>query len=184
MNDISPIVGKNLKKIRTKRGLSLDETSKLTKVSKAMLGQIERGDSNPTISTLWKISTGLKLSFSSFIEDSEEKFNIISQDSISPLEEDDGRMKLYPIFPFDINKGFEIFTIELKPKCNHFSTAHNEGVEEYIIVTEGTLNLTLNNNIFNMEKGSSIKFKGDIPHSYKNLSSQKVIFQNIIIYNK
>lgn len=31
-----------------------------------MLSQIENGKSNPTVSTLWKISTALKVSFSIF----------------------------------------------------------------------------------------------------------------------
>ena len=67
MKDPSQNIGLVLKEVRFKRGLTLDEASKLTGVSKAMLGQIERGESVPTISTLWKISTGLKLSFSEFL---------------------------------------------------------------------------------------------------------------------
>ena len=47
-----PKVGQNLRRLRNSLGLSLDEASKLTGVSKAMLGQIERGESSPTISTL------------------------------------------------------------------------------------------------------------------------------------
>ena len=61
------VLGSNLRKLRTERGLSLDETSKLTGVSKAMLGQVERGESSPTVSTLWKIAAGLKVTFSSLM---------------------------------------------------------------------------------------------------------------------
>ena len=45
-----------LKKLRTEKGWSLDQTAKETGISKAMLGQIEREESNPTIQTLWKIA--------------------------------------------------------------------------------------------------------------------------------
>ena len=38
-----------------------------TGVSKAMLGQIERNESSPTVATLWKIATGLNVPFSAFI---------------------------------------------------------------------------------------------------------------------
>ena len=68
MKNLNLIIGNKLKDIRNKRNLSLDEVAKLTGVSKAMLGQIERGQSNPTVSTLWKIATGLKVSFSLFID--------------------------------------------------------------------------------------------------------------------
>lgn len=59
-------IGKHLKNIRQNRELSLDEAAEMTGVSKPMLGQIERGQSSPTITTLWKIATGLKVPLSSF----------------------------------------------------------------------------------------------------------------------
>ncbi|MGO4274411.1 helix-turn-helix domain-containing protein, partial [Paenibacillus sp. TAF58] len=64
---IHKMVGRKLLNIRKTRGLSLDQVADLTGVSKAMLGQIERGDSNPTISVLWKIVSGLQISFTSLI---------------------------------------------------------------------------------------------------------------------
>jgi len=50
---INDIVGSNIKQIREERGLSLEKLSRLADVSKSMLGQIERGESSPTINILW-----------------------------------------------------------------------------------------------------------------------------------
>lgn len=182
MKSLNLVIGSKLKDIRNKRNLTLDEVSKLTDVSKAMLGQIERGLSNPTVSTLWKISTGLKVSFSSFIDESQGDLKIISQKDIDPIIEDNSKMKLYPIFPFDANKGFEVFTIELEPNCNHVSTQHNDGVEEYIIVTEGEIEININDKKFTLQKGDSIKFMANKPHAYKNINQERAVFQNIILY--
>ena len=67
MDVVQKTIAKNLLKIRKEKGLSLEKTAELTGVSKAMLGQIERNESNPTVSTLWKIAKGLKISFSSLL---------------------------------------------------------------------------------------------------------------------
>ena len=182
MKALNLIIGNKLKDIRNKRKLSLDEVTKLTGVSKAMLGQIERGKSNPTVSTLWKIATGLKVSFSLFIDENQDDLKVIDQNDISPIIEDNNRMKLYPIFPFDSNKGFEIFTIELEPDCNHISTPHNDGVEEYIIVTEGQIEMNINDEKFILQKGNSIRFMANKPHTYKNINQDIATFQNIIFY--
>lgn len=184
MKDLNLVIGNKLKDIRNNRALSLDDVAKLTGVSKAMLGQIERGQSNPTVSTLWKIATGLKVSFSLFIDESKEELKVIDKRDINPIIEDDNRMKLYPIFPFDANKGFEIFTIELEPGCNHVSTPHNEGVEEYIIVTEGQVQIILDEEQLELEKGNSIRFMANKSHIYMNVSKEKAEFQNIIFYFK
>ena len=184
MENLNLIIGNKLKEVRTKRNLSLDEVTKLTGVSKAMLGQIERGQSNPTVSTLWKIATGLKVSFSLFIEENQDDLQVICQNSIDPIIEDNNRMRLYPIFPFDVNKGFEIFTIELEQDCNYVSTPHSEGVEEYIIVTEGEIEINIDNKKFILKKGNSIRFMANKPHTYRNINKGISVFQNIILYLK
>ena len=61
------IIGANLRKIRNAAGLSLSKAADLTGVSKAMLGQIERGESSPTIATLWKIAKGFHLPLTALI---------------------------------------------------------------------------------------------------------------------
>lgn len=55
MEQVSLKIGERLKEIRNTRQLTLDDVSELTGVSKPMLGQIERGQSSPTINILWKI---------------------------------------------------------------------------------------------------------------------------------
>ena len=60
---MNQIVANNIKSLREKNKLSMEELSKVSGVSKSMLAQIERGDGNPTISTLWKIANGMKIPF-------------------------------------------------------------------------------------------------------------------------
>jgi len=52
LENLNETVAKNLKSIREEKKLSLDKVAELTGVSKSMLGQIERGESNPTITTV------------------------------------------------------------------------------------------------------------------------------------
>lgn len=61
--DITQHPATTLKALRQARGWSLSKLAEETGVSKAMLGQIERNESSPTVSTLWKIATGLNVPF-------------------------------------------------------------------------------------------------------------------------
>ena len=49
MDYLSHNVSENLKKIRKAKGMSLDQVSEQTGVSKSMLAQIERGTANPSL---------------------------------------------------------------------------------------------------------------------------------------
>lgn len=60
MEQSTEAISSNLKGYRENRNLSLDQLSDLTGVSKSMLRQIETGQSNPTITTIWKIANGLR----------------------------------------------------------------------------------------------------------------------------
>ncbi|MCL6478276.1 MAG: XRE family transcriptional regulator [Peptococcaceae bacterium] len=182
MEDLRVKIGKNLHSIRKERSLSLDRLAAITGVSKAMLGQIERGESNPTVTTLWKIATGLRVSFTSFMEDETPAVSIISHDQIMPLIEDAGKYKVYPLFPFGRTKGFEIFTLDLEPGCRHESEAHNAGVEEYVIVCRGRLDLLLGEETYTIHRGDAARFPADRPHAYLNNTGEPVRVHMMIHY--
>ncbi len=175
-------IGERLKEIRAKRELSLDDVSKLTGVSKPMLGQIERGRSIPTITTLWKIATGLKAPLSSFLEEPQPEYAVVDPGKAEVISEDGGRMRAYPLYPYDPIRAVEIFYIEFDAGCRHASDRHNDGVEEYILVLSGKLQLVLTEKEMILEEKQAIRFRADIPHAYQNPFGEPCTVYNIIFY--
>ena len=182
MKELSEVIGKNLKEIRKKQNLSLDETSRLTGVSKPMLGQIERGQSNPTVSTLWKIATGLKVPFSEFMKKSTADYEIVSLKKIDPVLECGEDMKIYTMFPFNNEENFEILYIKLESGAVHKSQKHRDEVKEYVFVIDGVLHMKIGSETLTVKKGEALKFKANIDHEYSNLNKEECFFQNIIVY--
>ena len=93
MDPMNLIVAKNIRRLREENKLSMDELSRLSGVSKSMLAQIERGDGNPTISTLWKISNGMKVPFDALTVRPENLYQIVKTSEIQPLLEDNGKVR-------------------------------------------------------------------------------------------
>lgn len=168
-------IARNLKVLRRKRGLSLDATAKLTGVSKAMLGQIEREESSPTIATLWKISSGLETSFSAFFANDPQ---LCHSDSTFP---DDPMMKVKTLFPYEADARLEMFEIKLTEHHLQLSSPHRIGVIEHIHVLEGEMNVLIDGEWQRLKQGESTRFFGDQPHAYQAVT-ETVIFQNIICY--
>jgi transcriptional regulator with XRE-family HTH domain len=182
MEHINEKVGRNLQRIRKNRGLSLDKVAELTGVSKAMLRQIERGESSPSVSTVWKIANGLRLSFTSFLDEDKSNVSVVNLSNLEPIIDEDGKYRVYPLFPFDASKHFEIFSIQIDPGYRHYSEAHNPGVEEYITVTESSLSLHIGEQLHRIELGNAIRFFADQPHIYVNETEMITKFQLIICY--
>lgn len=175
-------IGEHLKEIRRSRGLTLEDAAALTGVSKPMLGQIERGQSIPTVTTLWKIATGLKAPLSSFLEGPQPEYTVVDAALETVITEDEGRMRACPLFPYDPIRNVEIFQIQFDAGCSHTSEKHNSGVEEYILVQSGALQLILNGQKIMLSENQAVRFKADIPHSYNNPFDELCTVYNIIFY--
>jgi transcriptional regulator with XRE-family HTH domain len=176
-------IGRELKRIRFERDLTLEAVSELTGVSKTMLGQIERGASSPTISVLWKISKGLRVSLSSLLDnhDMQEYEAVDIEKSIEPVYGERKKMILYDIFPFNPVTGFEYFYIKLLPGVHHVIEPHM-AVKEYIVVTAGELTLILGEQELTLKAPAKICFVPNIRHCYSNNTKDIIVFQNIIKY--
>jgi transcriptional regulator with XRE-family HTH domain len=168
MTDITQLVAQNLKAIREERKLSLDNLAELTGVSKSMLGQIERGESNPTISVVWKIANGLKISFTSLVSAPQPDISVIEKSQIEPLLEDNGKYRVFPFFPIGENRPFEIYTIEIEPGGYLSAEPHPSGTQEFICVFSGELTVRIGQQENQVNPGGAIQFRADRPHAYHN----------------
>ncbi|SEO48407.1 helix-turn-helix domain-containing protein [Paenibacillus sp. OV219] len=182
MEQIHIKLGRNLKAIRQTRGLSLDKVAELTGVSKAMLGQIERGETSPTISIIWKIANGLRLSFTTLIEEPPSEVAVIVKGEMEPMLECDGHYRVYPMFPFDPSKKFEVYSVEMDAGCVYESEAHSTGVEEYILVSSGSLIVEIQSTSYTVDAGNAVRYVADLPHMYRNTGDDVVRYDVIIYY--
>jgi transcriptional regulator with XRE-family HTH domain len=182
LENLNEIVAKNLRSIREEKKLSLDKVAELTGVSKSMLGQIERGESNPTIATVWKIANGLKVSFTTLINIPQHDTVIIERNEIEPLIEDSGKYRLYPYFPYEDGRRFEIYSVEIEKGGYLSAEAHPEGTQEFITVFDGELTIRVNGQEYAAKKGDSIRFKADKPHDYHNSGNELTRLSMVIYY--
>ncbi|WP_138264595.1 helix-turn-helix domain-containing protein [[Clostridium] hylemonae] len=182
MDPMNMIVAKNIRRLREENKLSMEELSKLSSVSKSMLAQIERGEANPTISTLWKISNGMKVPFDHLTVRPKTSYEIVNTSEIQPLLEDGGRVKNYPVFPDDENRRFAVYYLELDKGSYWESEPHLKGTTEFITISAGCVEISAGGQQFTVGRGESLRFRADSTHSYKNTGDETAIL-HMIIYN-
>ena len=182
--DVTNVVARNVKSIREHKKLTLDAAAAATGVSRSMLAQIEKGEVNPTISVLWKIANGYKVSFTCLIEDRAAAVSVIRQQNMAPLSEDDGRYLNYPIFPFSETTLFETYRIVMQPGGKLSAQPHLKGAEAFITVFVGAVEIVVSNDRYRLEKGDSIRFCANVPHAYLNPGAEAAELSMLIYYNK
>ena len=149
------MVAENARRLREEKRLTLDEAARLTGVSRSMLAQIEKGDVNPTISMVWKIANGYKVSFTSLVEPARQRPVLLRAADGPALEEDGGRYRNYPAFPFDEERGFETYRIVILPGGSLEAQPHLPGAEEYVTVFSGAAEIGLPEETYRLGTGDS-----------------------------
>ncbi len=177
-------VGQNLENLRKKRGLSLERLATLSGVSRAMLGQVEAGESAPTISLLWKVARGLDVRFADLLgEEDTGNIVVLPKQDAKTLRSSDGSFESRALFPFDQRRKAEFYELKLASNHEEIAEPHAEGTYENLVIHTGHLQVIIGDNEpIDLYSGDSIYFRADVPHIYKNPSEETVIMYLVMTY--
>jgi transcriptional regulator with XRE-family HTH domain len=181
--DLTPVVGANLKRLRIKRGLSLERLAKASGVSRAMLGQIELGQSTPTINIVWKIARSLAVPFSALISHcTRPRTAVMPAHNAKELRSADGAFSSRALFPFDEPRQVELYELRLAPRGVERAEAHPAGTTENLVVASGVLNLRVDGESFLLRARDAAYFEADVPHEYHNPSDGETLLYLVMTY--
>lgn len=184
MAQIDKNIASNLKRIRKARNMSLDMLAEETGVSKSMLGQIERGESNPTVSTISKIVEGLKVPFEELIYKKEENIMMPALDDAPVYKAKDGAYSIHIMLPYDTGRNFEIYQGSIKPDAIFRECAKGENIWEFVTVLKGEVELKIDEEDFRLPENASFYFACDREHSYHNVGAESAIVNMLVIREK
>ena len=178
--EIGEIIACNLKRLREERNLSLGQLAEMAGVSKVMPSQLEKGASNPTINTVWKITGALHEPYTSLLELPQDHAIHIRKQDIHPLVE--GKYHIFNYYPKDADRDFELYQIELEPGGVHKSIGHPVDSSEYIMMIEGRMELEVREKVYLLSPDDGFCFNASVPHVYRNRENQNAKAVLMICY--
>lgn len=161
-----------IKHFRKSRGLTIAALAKEVGVTAAMASQIERGVTNPSMSTLVRIAAALKVSIS-------QLFEVSSPEGIV-VRAADRRTIQYPhleitdeVISSDPTGRLQVLEARIGPGRSSGSdlTAHGAEVE-WVIVLEGAIDMLVGGTSYELRAGDTLTFQGDLPHGFVNPTSE------------
>jgi len=166
---VAALVGARLRAARNAQGWTLDQMAERSGVSRRMVVLVEKGQTNPSVTTLLLLSDALGIGLPALVA---ERGGIPSaltrrgdgaQLWSSPAG---GAAVLLAGTPSpDV---LELWHWTLAPHDEHESTAHTAGTKEILHVVSGVVRVTAGQDDVVLELGDSYAFAGDQPHSYRN----------------
>lgn len=181
--DLAHVLGRNLRRLRTRQGLSLERLAKVSGVSRAMLGQIELGRSVPTIGLLWKVARALDVPFAALTSSTGQSgIVVLRQERSKTLASQDGAFTSRALFPFDGERRVEFYELQLRRGAVEEAEAHPPGTVENLAVSQGTVEVTVGETRQRLRRGDAILFEADAPHSYANVGDTDAVMYLVMTY--
>ncbi|MFE7840240.1 helix-turn-helix domain-containing protein [Streptomyces sp. NPDC057474] len=161
-------VAHNVRAARTRAGLSLEELSRRSQVSKGALVALEKAQGNPNLATLVRLADTLGISVSALMQGPpEDRVRVVAADSVAPLWTGDrggeARLMLTTSGPAPV----EVWRWRLEPDEEYPSHPHQAGVVETVSVTSGRMALIVDGTEHALEAGQTATFDGDTSHAYR-----------------
>jgi len=179
------ILGRNLRRLRTRQGLSLERLARVSGVSRAMLGQIELGRSAPTITLLWKIARALEVSIAALTSAStQEGVVVLRQAQARTLSTADGLVLMRPLFPGDGDRRVEFHEMLLHPDATEDRAPHPAGTVEHLVVAMGRVEVTVDGAHHRLERRDAILFDADVRHAVRNIGDGDALLYLVLSHGE
>jgi transcriptional regulator with XRE-family HTH domain len=168
-------IGSQIRKLRNKRELTLQDLADLSGLSKPNLSQIENNLVTPPIATLLKISTALGVSIGHFFQATDQESSIVvvrKEDRYGVAKGQHISHIGYQYEPLaypKVDKSMEPFIVHMEEREPDAIVYNNHRGEEFLYVLEGTLEFRCGDSTVILKEGDSLYFDSVVPHGYRGI---------------
>ena len=150
--------------------LTLDDLSARSGISKSMLSQIERDQTNPTLATVWRLCESLGVSVESFFgrDENGSAVEMLSAHATPSIRSADGRCDLRILGPLDLGGAVEWYEVRAEPGAVLASDPHEAGTMEHLTVLEGAMAIESGQERHEVSAGETVRYRADQPHAIIN----------------
>ncbi len=177
-NAILAALPARLKDARKSQGLSLDAISNLSGVSRSMVSQIERGESSPTIATLWNLTRALNVDFAGLLEQGTrgDEIDVLKAAEVPTIDNIGTGCRIAILSPPEEAGGHEVYDITFSAQGNLKSQPHAHGAIEHLTVLEGQVRVTSGTATTTVTTGDTARYAADVHHEIAAIDEKARIF--------
>lgn len=167
---ISSHLCRRVKQLRDERGWSLDSLSKACGVSRSMLSQIERNQTNPTLAVMFRIAQAFGMSLGQLVETpgATSNVDVIRASDRAYHYRSDKDCEIRTLSPLHLEKDVEFYEVTLQPGGALRSSPHFEGTREFLTVQKGSVRVESAGDAEELQPGDSASYRADVPHAIVN----------------
>ncbi len=171
MDTLGPRIALALRNERTRAGIGAAELARRAGVSKATVSQLESGNGNPSVETLWAIATALDVPFSVFIEDRRDEPQLIRASSHPGIRASESTYEAVLLAAGAPHTRSDLYLLRAEPGTPRRSSPHPAGTTEHLVLIAGRASVGPAASPIELNPGDYLRYRGDEPHVFEALEA-------------
>lgn len=165
----SETIGEGIRRERLRRGLTLAQLATRVNLTVSALSQIERGASDPSISSLRRIGQAFDVPMFQFLIGTVQREIVVRRDRRTKLNFPDRALE-YELVSADTSGEFEVLSLSLAPGGSTGAAPNSHASEECAVVLSGEVIAEVAGQEYELGQGDSIKIHRELLHRFMNRS--------------
>jgi transcriptional regulator with XRE-family HTH domain len=164
----APGVGLKIRELREQRNLSLRALAEMCNVSPNTVSLIERGLSSPSVDTLQRLASGLRVPIVAFFESGDSQARLILMQSANRTRSRVPGMMIEHLGSGLADHAFASFLITMEPGISTNTTPIEHSGAEWVYCLEGLVEYEVEGRKYRVAPGDNLLFDASLPHRWRN----------------
>jgi transcriptional regulator with XRE-family HTH domain len=173
-----------LKNLRQNQNLSMQDLADKASVSKSMISKIERDEVQPTLDVAARLAKALGKTLADMLHAVQTTQVVHLPRKDQAVWEDVDHIKRRSISP--VFEGLKMewveVTLPVGKSVLRCVSLNNQGLEKFILVVKGVLEVKLNEEVYQLLEGDSLYIGGNCPHDFHNPTNEPIVYYVIVKY--
>jgi transcriptional regulator with XRE-family HTH domain len=161
-------VGSRLRELRQERGFSMRSLARLSGLSTNALSMIERGQTSPSVSTLYKLSEALEIPITAFFRTEPPRQVIVFRKANERSRVEFQRGVWEGLGGESFVGRVEPFMLTLEPGATSGPHSLVHSGHEFVICVQGQLEYEVEDQRYSFQPGDSLLFASKLRHRWRN----------------
>jgi len=176
-DDAAANIARNIKQLREVRGLTQQRLSALSGVPRATWAHLESGSANPTLMVLTKVAAALQISLDELVGPPRATGRFFRAGDLKVQRRSGVEMRR--VLP-DAVPNLEVDRFFIPVGGRMKGAPHTPGTREYLICEAGRIEVAVSGQVWTLEAGDVVVFRGDQRHGYRNMGEQDAVAYSVV----
>jgi transcriptional regulator with XRE-family HTH domain len=160
-------LGKKIRDLRLRRGLTVQQLAEGSSLSKGFISQVENNRTSPSLATLAVLARALETSVAYLVVEEDQVPHVVRA-SERPRIHVGGNTSRVELLSAQPKRNLELVLAELPPGLSAGQKRHFHHGEEIVMCLEGRLRLRCGEHVIELEEGDACHYDGRVPHAVEN----------------